>query len=63
MQQLILRECQRLYPVDPETRQEDYFHTLKYYINHHPKIQKILFVEKSVMALARVQEATLENPL
>ena len=52
----------KAYPADPETRQEDYFHTLKYYINHHPKIQKILFVENSGWSLARVQEATLENP-
>ncbi|VXD12899.1 hypothetical protein [Planktothrix paucivesiculata] len=52
----------KAYPSDPQIRQEDYFQTLKYYINHHPKIQKILFVENSGWSLEIVQKATSENP-
>lgn len=52
----------KAYPTVPEMRQEDYFNSLNYYINNHPKIRKIVFVENSGWPLSRVKEATLENP-
>ena len=50
------------YPTVPEQRQEDYYNSLKYYINFHPRIKKILFVENSGWPLERLQETTQENP-
>lgn len=50
------------YPTVPEQRQEDYYNSLKYYINFHPRIKKILFVENSGWPLDRLQETTQENP-
>jgi hypothetical protein len=52
----------KAYPTVPEQRQEDYYNSLKYYINFHPRIKKILFVENSGWPLERLQETTQENP-
>jgi hypothetical protein len=32
----------KAYPTVPEQRQEDYYNSLKYYINFHPRIKKVL---------------------
>lgn len=52
----------KAYPTVPEQRQEDYYNSLKYYITHHPRIRKIVFVENSGYPLDRVREAVRENP-
>ncbi len=52
----------KAYPTAAEQRQEDYYNSLKYYVNNHPKIKKIVFVENSGYPLDRVKEAVKENP-
>jgi hypothetical protein len=52
----------KAYPTAAEQRQEDYYNSLKYYVNNHPRIQKIVFVENSNYPLDRVKEAIKENP-
>ncbi|MGF1480916.1 MAG: hypothetical protein ACFB4I_15760 [Cyanophyceae cyanobacterium] len=52
----------RATPTVPEQRQEDYFNALSYYVNNHPQVRKIIFVENSGWNLDRVKEATRENP-
>jgi hypothetical protein len=52
----------KAYPPVPEQRQEDYYNSLKYYVTHQPRIQKIVFVENSGWPLNRVREATADNP-
>jgi hypothetical protein len=52
----------KAYPNTPEERQEIYFNSLKYYINNHPRIRKIIFVENSGWSLDRVQRAIENNP-
>lgn len=50
------------YPSIIEKRQEDYFNSLRYYVEHHPQIRKIIFVENSNSPLDRVKEAVAHNP-
>jgi hypothetical protein len=52
----------KAYPTVPEQRQEDYFNSLKYYVNNHPQVRKIIFVENSGWSLDRVKQAVEENP-
>ncbi|MFM7440246.1 MAG: hypothetical protein ACKO2V_16895, partial [Snowella sp.] len=52
----------KAYPTVPEKRQEDYCNSLRYYINFHPRIRKLIFVENSGWPLARIKEAVRENP-
>lgn len=52
----------RATPLDPKEREADYFNTLKYYMTHHPKVRKIVFVENSGWSLDRVKEVMKENP-
>jgi hypothetical protein len=49
-------------PTIPEQRQEEYFNSLKYYVNNHPLIRKIIFIENSGWDLSRVREAARNNP-
>jgi hypothetical protein len=49
-------------PTIPEQRQEDYFNSLKYYVDNHPLIRKIIFIENSGWDLSRVKESARENP-
>lgn len=49
-------------PTVAEQRQEDYVKALRYYINNHPQVRKIVFVENSGWPLERVKQAALENP-
>lgn len=49
-------------PTVPEQRQEDYFKALKYYIDNHPIVKKIIFIENSGWPLDRVKEAAADNP-
>ena len=49
-------------PTAAEQRQQDYFNTLKYYINNHPIVRKIIFIENSGWSLDYVMEAAKENP-
>lgn len=57
-----IKGMQKAYPTVPETRQQDYFNSLRYYINHHPQIRKIIFVENSGWSLERVKQAVADNP-
>jgi hypothetical protein len=50
------------YPTVAEQRQEDYYRSLRYYVTHHPRLKKIVFVENSGWPLDRVREAIEENP-
>lgn len=50
------------YPAVPEQRQEYYFNSLQYYVNFHPRIRKLIFVENSGWSLARVKQAVADNP-
>lgn len=52
----------KAYPTIPEQRQQDYYNSLKYYVNNHPKINKIVFVENSGWNLDFLKEAIAENP-
>jgi hypothetical protein len=52
----------KAYPTIPEQRQEDYYNALRYYINYHPRIKKILFVENSGWPLDRLRETSKDNP-
>lgn len=52
----------KAYPTSPEEREENYFNSLKFYINNHPRIRKIIFVENSGWSLDRVQQAVENNP-
>lgn len=52
----------KAYPTVAEQRQEDYYNSVKYYVNNQPRIQKIIFIENSGWPLDRVQEAIKDNP-
>jgi hypothetical protein len=52
----------RATPTVPEQRQEDYFKSLSYYVNNHPIVRKIIFIENSGWDLSRVKEAAKDNP-
>ncbi|MEG3437220.1 hypothetical protein V0288_08830 [Pannus brasiliensis CCIBt3594] len=52
----------KAYPTVPEQRQEDYCNSLRYYLNNHPRVTKILFVENSGWPLDRLREVATENP-
>ncbi|TAF10952.1 MAG: hypothetical protein EAZ77_02270 [Nostocales cyanobacterium] len=52
----------KAYPTVAEQRQEDYYNSLKYYINNQPRIQKIIFIENSGWPLDRVKETFTDNP-
>jgi hypothetical protein len=53
----------KAYPTVPEQRQRDYGNSLRYYLDNHPRVQKILFVENSGWPLDRLREVAGENPL
>jgi hypothetical protein len=52
----------RATPTVPEQRQEDYFKALQYYLENHPSISKLIFIENSGWSLERVKQALLNNP-
>jgi hypothetical protein len=52
----------KAYPTVAEQRQEDYYNSVKYYVNNQPRIQKIIFIENSGWPLDRVKEAVTDNP-
>ena len=52
----------RATPTVPEQRQEDYIKSLKYYLNNHPQIRKIVFVENSGWSLEQIKQVTSNNP-
>ncbi|MTJ14661.1 hypothetical protein FJR11_19190 [Anabaena sp. UHCC 0187] len=52
----------KAYPTVAEQRQEDYYNSLKYYVNNHPQIQKIIFIENSGWSLDKVKKAVTDNP-
>jgi hypothetical protein len=47
---------------DPQVREEDYLACLRYYINNHPRIRKLVFIENSNWPLDRLRTALDENP-
>lgn len=52
----------KAYPTVLEKREEDYCNSLKYYVENHPKIRKIIFIENSNSSLNRVKQAVESNP-
>lgn len=52
----------KAYPTVAEQRQEDYYNSLQYYVQNHPKIQKLIFIENSGWPLDRVKQAVENNP-
>lgn len=52
----------RVYPSDKKVREEQYIQTLRYYLEHHPRLQKIIFVENSASPLDSLKQANQNNP-
>ncbi len=52
----------RAYPKDKEVREKQYLNTLEYYLNNHPKIKKIIFIENSGSCLKNLEKSTKNNP-
>lgn len=52
----------KAYPSLPEQREKDYYNSLKYYVENHPPIRKIVFVENSGWSLDKIKQAATKNP-
>ncbi len=52
----------KAYPSLPEQRQKDYCNSLKFYVENHPQIRNIIFVENSGWSLDTMKEAARNNP-
>jgi hypothetical protein len=47
---------------DPKEREFDYYDSLRYYIEEHPAVKKIVFIENSGWPLEEIQKASRDNP-
>lgn len=52
----------RAYPSDKTVRENQYLDTLNYYLQNHPRLRKIIFIENSNSPLDRLKAATQNNP-
>jgi hypothetical protein len=57
-----IKGMKKAYPKDPKTRERDYISSLNYYIQNHPKVRKIVFVENSGWPLDLIKQACADNP-
>lgn len=51
----------RVYPADKSVREDQYIKTLTYYLQNHPKVKKIIFIENSASSLERLKQAAQQN--
>jgi hypothetical protein len=51
----------RVYPADKSVREDQYIKTLIYYLQNHPKVKKIIFIENSASSLERLKQAAQKN--
>ncbi|MGB5595650.1 MAG: hypothetical protein WBM62_16670 [Crocosphaera sp.] len=52
----------RVYPADKKVREQQYIETLTYYLHHHPRLKKIIFIENSASCLNNIKQVMLDNP-
>ncbi|MGD1700237.1 hypothetical protein [Dapis sp. BLCC M229] len=52
----------KAYPTVAEQRQNDYYNSIQYYVNHQPQIRKIIFIENYGWPLEPLKEAIQDNP-
>ncbi|GBF81723.1 hypothetical protein [Aphanothece sacrum] len=52
----------KAYPTVAEQREQDYYNSLTYYIQNHPKVRKIIFVENSGWPLDKLKQVAQNNP-
>ena len=48
---------------DPAAREEEYAESLRYYLQEHPRVRRIVLAESSGWPLARFEDAATDNPL